>query len=177
MRTEIFMAVIAMAVLVAGNDAWMTTESYCRTSKTNKTDCEMNGRLLIESGYWGIDAASGCWHRDIPDMGEFCIDNDKKRAHFQLSHQPFRRCLEMGEPVVFRCHRPRPARRRKPRNPQCAVAEWTECSTSPETTLTWREVWGQKTTVGRKRLAVAGPDLNPVENGWEIKQWKTGPQR
>ncbi|PHH77481.1 hypothetical protein CDD80_545 [Ophiocordyceps camponoti-rufipedis] len=123
MRLSALAAVAAVDFL--SGTPWMMTESYCR-GNGGATRCYWNGKISTQFGIWGVDAASGCASRDIEKMEEFCIDNNRGRAYFRFGAQRNMTCLERGLLHDFRCHRPRPRRRRKPRNPRCQFALWKE---------------------------------------------------
>ncbi|KAF4956034.1 hypothetical protein FSARC_11697 [Fusarium sarcochroum] len=59
--------------------------------------------FYTDVGSYKVDASKGCRKTSVPGMTEFCVDWDKRRAHFKFSHQATKRCLTQDSESAYGC--------------------------------------------------------------------------
>ncbi|KAL6914984.1 hypothetical protein ACHAPO_009720 [Fusarium lateritium] len=59
--------------------------------------------FYTDVGSYKVNADKGCRKTSVPGMTEFCVDWDRRRAHFKFSHQATKRCLTQDSESAYGC--------------------------------------------------------------------------
>ncbi|KAL6412987.1 hypothetical protein AUP68_02481 [Ilyonectria robusta] len=97
-----------------------------------------NAFFYTDFGTYKVNANTGCRGTGVPGMVEFCVDWDRRRAHFRFDHQSNKRCLVQRSETAYGC------------NAQaCWKTTWEEVGCS------WRQAQGDAEEVASTSAAAA----------------------
>ncbi|KAF4340779.1 hypothetical protein FBEOM_5301 [Fusarium beomiforme] len=92
-----FTAVLATLALTASADR-MEVFTSCAAGSCDSR----HAVFYTDFGSYNVDASKGCRGTSVPAMVEFCVDWDKRRAHFRFSGQG-KRCLTQDSESAYGC--------------------------------------------------------------------------
>lgn len=84
----------------------LTTAAYRMEvfTKCGGVTCDSRqGVFYTDFGSYQVNADKGCRKTSVPGMTEFCVDWDRRRAHFKFSHQATKRCLTQDSETPYGC--------------------------------------------------------------------------